>query len=56
MVSVVTAEEIETLKRKLESTSKRVKHDKNEALRVLKAAGILDETGEFTEPYRATAD
>jgi hypothetical protein len=53
---VVSAEEIEALKRKLESTRERVKGNRKEAIRVLHAAGITDEAGKLTEPYRLTQD
>jgi len=56
MASLVTVEEIENLKRKLESTRERVKRDRKEAIRVLHAAGITTETGELADPYRMNRD
>ncbi len=56
MASVVNIKEIETLKQKLKSTRQRVNRDRKEAIRVLHAAGITDETGKFTDPYRVTRD
>jgi hypothetical protein len=49
-------EEIEALRRKLKATSERVKGDRKEAIRVLHAAGITDEEGKLTEPYRTPDD
>lgn len=51
MASVVTVEEIETLKRKLEATRERVKGDRKEAIRVLHATGITNKTGKLTASY-----
>lgn len=56
MASVVSIQEIEALKRKIEATGERVKKDRKEAIRILHAAGITDETGKLTEPYRLTED
>jgi len=53
MASVVTPEEIETLKLKLKSTRELVRRDRKEAIRVLRAAGITDEAGKLTVPYQA---
>ena len=49
----VSATELEVLMRRLTSVRARVKKDPKEARRLLCAAGITDETGEFVGPYRA---
>lgn len=53
MASVVTNEEIEELSQKLKATRERVeKGGREEAIRVLHAAGITDKKGRLTAPYR----
>lgn len=52
MASVVTTEEINNLKRNLESARKRVAGDRQEAIRILHAAGICTRTGKLKKPYR----
>lgn len=56
MASVVTVQEIESLKMKLKTTRERVGRDRREAIRVLQAAGITDASGKLTDPYRVSQD
>ncbi len=55
MASVVTVEEMKAIKRKLESTRERVRGNREEAIRVLQAAGITDAEGKLTPPYLDTS-
>lgn len=52
MASVVSSKELQTLNEELKSTRERVKGDRKEALRVLRAAGIADKKGHLTPCYR----
>lgn len=56
MSSVVTVEEMKTLKEKLESTRERVRGNRKEAIRVLQAAGITTKKGKLTSRYLVTRD
>jgi cell division protein ZapA (FtsZ GTPase activity inhibitor) len=56
MVSVMTVEEMKTLKEKLKSTREQVRDNRQEAIRVLKAAGIATKDGKLTSRYRGTRD
>lgn len=51
MARTPTTEEYKELTRKLRETAEHVKGDKKEALRVLMAAGIVDENGQLKWPY-----
>jgi len=52
VASVVTSKELQTLNAELKSTRERVKGDRKEALRVLRAAGIADNDGQLAACYR----
>ena len=52
MAAGATTEEIDNLKRKLESTRKRVAGDRQKAIRVLHAAGICTPEGRLEKPYQ----
>jgi len=56
MASVVSAEEIENLNKNLKSTRARVRKDPKEALRVLKAAGIVTSKGKLASRYMTKRD
>lgn len=53
--STMSAKEAEAFKNKLEETRDRVKGNKEEAIRILHAAGITDKRGKLTAPYRSTS-
>jgi hypothetical protein len=52
----MNSEESRILQEKLESTLERVKNDKQEAIRVLHAAGIMTKKGKLTAFYRRNLD
>lgn len=56
MAYAATTEELKKLKEKLEATRERVKGNREEALRVLRAAGIVTKDGKLAAPYRATSE
>jgi len=56
MVSRLTEEEIEAIRRNLKETRERVRRDPKEAIRVLHAAGITDMNGKVVYPYRQPGD
>ncbi len=52
MARSLSAEDAQSMIKKLEVICEKVKTDPNEAKRVLHMAGMTDETGEFVGPYR----
>jgi len=56
MVSRVTEEEIEAIRKNLKETRERVRRDPKEAIRELYAAGITDINGKVIYPYRQPGD
>lgn len=52
MASVMTEKELSAMKERLESTRKRIKGNKEEAIKVLKNAGIADKNGIIKPQFR----